>query len=191
MADKGQKRAVFLDRDGTINIEKRYLADPAKLELFPDCVPALKALIEAGYLLFIVTNQSGIGRGYYTLEDMHSVNDRLLKLLEPDGIRFERIYFAPEHPDEDSPGRKPSPQFLLDASAEFDVNLSDSFMIGDKLSDLQCGWNAGVRESILVRTGYGEETETQTPTEIKPATVVNTLSDAVKHILSAPGQTPE
>lgn len=182
-----QKAAVFLDRDGTINIEKRYLADPDKLELFPDAVAALQALRDAGFLLFIVTNQSGIGRGYYTLEDMHRVNDRLKSQLEAEGIRFERIYFAPEHPDEESRGRKPSPQFLLDAAAEFGLDLSRSYMMGDKLSDLKCGWNAGVAASILVRTGYGAQTESENSTEIPPAIVVDTLADAVTHILQSPG----
>ena len=182
MPTEEKKTAVFLDRDGTINIEKRYLADPDKLELFPDAVPALQSLMEAGFLLFIVTNQSGIGRGYYTLEDMHRVNDRLKSRLAKDGIRFERIYFAPEHPDEESRGRKPSPQFLLDAADEFGLDLSKSYMLGDKLSDLKCGWNAGVSESILVRTGYGAETESENPTEIQHATVVDTLADAVSHI---------
>ncbi len=191
MAHTGKKRAVFLDRDGTINIEKRYLADPDRLELFPDCVPALMSLMTADYLLFIVTNQSGIGRGYYTLEDMHRVNNRLRELLEPEGIRFERIYFAPEHPDEESRGRKPSPEFLLDAATEFDLDLTNSFMIGDKLSDVRCGWNAGVRESILVRTGYGKDTEAENLAEIASTIVVDTLSEAVKHILENAGQSPD
>jgi len=152
-------KAVFLDRDGTLNIDKSYLSDPEQLELFPEVIPALQQCIQAGYRLFIVTNQSGIGRKMYTEEDMHQVNRRLVDRLLPHGIRFEKIYFAPEAPEENGPGRKPSPKFLLDAAEAYGLCLDQCFMIGDKRSDLECGWNAGVKASILVRTGYGAEVE--------------------------------
>ena len=138
-------RAVFLDRDGTINVEKAYLGDPAKLELLPGAGPALRWLMDAGFLLFIITNQSGIGRGYYSLADMHAVNARLCAQLARDGVRFEKIYFAPEAPEQPSRGRKPSPQFLFDARDEFGLDLAQSHLIGDKLIDLECGWNAGLK----------------------------------------------
>lgn len=150
-----KKRAVFLDRDGTINVDRNYLGDPAQLEIISGVGPALRRLMDAGFLLFIVTNQSGIGRGYYTLADMHAVNECLCAELAKDGVRFEKIYFAPEAPEEPSRGRKPSPQFLFDARDEFGLDLAQSYMIGDKLIDIQCGWNAGVKRSILVMTGYG------------------------------------
>ncbi|HXI53334.1 MAG TPA: HAD-IIIA family hydrolase, partial [Candidatus Saccharimonadales bacterium] len=105
------KRAVFLDRDGTINVDRNYLSDPAQLELIPGAAQALRRLGDAGFLLFIVTNQSGIGRGYYTLADMERVNARLCQMLVADGVRFEKIYFAPEAPEKPSRGRKPSPEF--------------------------------------------------------------------------------
>ena len=160
------KRAVFLDRDGTINEEKEYLSDPDKLVLFPGTGPALRRLMDAGFLLFIITNQSGIGRGYYTLDDMHRVYERLCEWLSRDGVRFEKIYYSPEAPDQPGRGRKPSPQFLFDARDEFGLDLAQSYMIGDKLIDLECGWNAGVKESILVRTGYGKDVEKQFPEKL-------------------------
>ena len=175
-------RAVFLDRDGTLNVERHYLHDPEALEIFPGTGAALRRLMDAGFALFIVTNQSGIGRGYYTEADMHAVNERLAEMLAPDGVRFEKIFFAPESPEAESPGRKPSPKFPLDAAAEFGVDLAQSYMIGDKLLDLQCGWNAGVKQSILVRTGYGAEHERDHP-ETERATVVNGLPEAGKWIL--------
>jgi D-glycero-D-manno-heptose 1,7-bisphosphate phosphatase len=153
------KPAVFLDRDGTLNVDKNYLSDPAQLELIPGTGAALRHLMDAGFLLFIITNQSGIGRGYYTLEDMHAVNERLCSDLEKEGVRFEKIYFAAESPEQPSRGRKPSPQFLFDARDQFSIDLSKSYMVGDKLIDLECGQNAGVRQSVLVRTGYGREVE--------------------------------
>ena len=177
------KHAVFLDRDGTINEEKEYLCDPAKLVLFSGVGPALRSLHDAGFLLFVVTNQSGIGRGYYTVDDMHRVNDRLREILRADGVFFEKIYFAPEAPDQPSRGRKPSPQFLFDARDEFNVDLARSFMIGDKMLDLECGWNAGVAKSILVRTGYGLEVERKWKETPRRTAVVDCLPEAARWIL--------
>lgn len=185
-----KKRAVFLDRDGTINVDRNYLSDPAQLELIPGVGPALRRLMDAGFLLFIVTNQSGIGRGYYTLADMHAVNKRLCEVLAKDGVRFEKIYFAPEAPEEPSRGRKPSPQFLFDARDEFDLDLTQSYMVGDKLIDLECGWNAGVKKSILVRTGYGTDVEKKDAASIARAVVSDDLSAAVKWILESGGIKP-
>jgi D-glycero-D-manno-heptose 1,7-bisphosphate phosphatase len=180
-----KQRAVFLDRDGTINVDRNYLSDPAQLELIRGAGPALRRLMDAGFLLFIITNQSGIGRGYYTLADMHAVNERLCELLANDGVRFEKIYFAPEAPEEPSRGRKPSPQFLYDARDEFGLDLAQSYMIGDKLIDLECGWNAGVKKSILVRTGYGAEVEKKTAGQPNGAVVLDDLPKATDWILTA------
>ena len=149
------KRAVFLDRDGTLIEDKDYLHRPEEVVIYPGVGPALKRLQDAGFKLFIVTNQSGVGRGLFLLEDVHRVNEHLCRELAKDGVRFEEIYIAPEAPDQPSRGRKPSPQFLFDARDGFGIDLTQSYMIGDKLIDLECGWNAGVKKSILVRTGYG------------------------------------
>jgi len=179
------EKAVFLDRDGTLNVEKEYLSDPEALVLFPHLGPALRSLMKAGYQLFIVTNQSGIGRGYYSQDDMRRVNERLCAVLEKQDVRFAEIYFAPEAPDQPSRGRKPSPQFLLDARDAFNIDLSQSFMVGDKISDLGCGWNAGVRHSILVQTGYGEATERKlTPEQREKTIVVADCVEAARWILN-------
>jgi D-glycero-D-manno-heptose 1,7-bisphosphate phosphatase len=178
-------RAVFLDRDGTIIEEKDYLSDPDQVVIFPRAREALKRLQDAGFKLIVVTNQSGIGRGYYTVEDMHRVNTRLIADLERAGVRIERIYFAPEAPERPSRGRKPSPQFLFDARDEFGIDLSESYMVGDKLTDLECGWNAGVKGSILVRTGYGSEHERVHGPKLGPAQVVNSVTEAAEWILGS------
>jgi len=175
--------AIFLDRDGTIITERQYLADPAGVELFSGAGVALRQLQDAGFKLVIVTNQSGIGRGYYTEADMHRVNARLLELLAADGVRIEKIYFSPEAPDQPSRGRKPSPQFLFDARDELGIDLAASYMIGDKLIDLECGWNAGAKQSILVRTGYGAKLEQQSPEKLGKAWVVDDLVQAAGRIL--------
>jgi len=174
---------VFLDRDGTLNVERNYLADPDLLQLFPGVPESLRRLQDAGFLLYVVTNQSGIGRGYYSEADMHRVNARLEELLRPHGVRLEAIYFAPEAPDQPSRGRKPSPQFLFDVRDAHGVDLAASYMVGDKLADLECGWNAGVRASVLVRTGYGGETESKNPGLGARARVFDDLASAVGWIL--------
>ena len=115
---------------------------------------------------------------------MHSVNQRLAHILAKDGVRFEKIYFAPEAPEEESPGCKPSPKFLQEAESEFGVDLTQSYMVGDKLLDLQCGWNAGVKKSILVRTGYGAELECDEPQALLEAAIVDNLLAAVDWILN-------
>jgi len=177
------QRAVFLDRDGTIIVDKNYLHRPEEVEFFPGAGVALKRLVDAGYQLFMVTNQSGIGRGYFTMADAERVNEYIAQELARDGARFEKMYIAPEAPDQPSRVRKPSPQFLFDARDEFNLNLAESFMVGDKLIDLECGWNAGVKKSILVRTGYGAEMEREAPEQVKRAVVVDGLKETVAWIL--------
>jgi D-glycero-D-manno-heptose 1,7-bisphosphate phosphatase len=177
-------RAIFLDRDGTLIAEKNYLSRAEDVVVFPATSAGLKRLCAAGFKLFIVSNQSGVGRGYFTLADMDKVNRHLCDELAGDGIEFGKIYVAPEAPDQPSRGRKPSPQFLFDARDEFDLNLAESFIIGDKLIDLECGWNAGVKKSILVRTGYGAELERGSADKLTRAVIVDDLNGAADWILS-------
>lgn len=176
-------RAVFLDRDGTLIAEKHYLHKPEEVEIFAGAGAALKKLSDAGFKLVIVTNQSGIGRGYYTLADAERVNAHVCHLLAAEGALIEKCYIAPEAPDQPSRVRKPSPQFLFDARDEFDLNLGESYMVGDKLIDLECGWNAGVKKSILVRTGYGAELEKTSAAELSRAVVVDGLKETAEWIL--------
>lgn len=176
-------RAIFLDRDGTLIAEKDYLHDPALVEVFADAPAALHRLASAGFQLFIVTNQSGVGRGYFTMADVAKVNARVLEVFSRHGVSVRKIYIAPEAPDQPSRGRKPSPQFLFEARDEFGIDLARSYLIGDKLIDLECGWNAGVRASVLVRTGYGAETERKQATQLTRAIVVDDLSAAAGWIL--------
>src|SRR4051794_25865222 len=175
--------AVFLDRDGTLIVDKDYLRRPEDVVIFPGVGPALRKLQDAGFKLIIVSNQSGVGRGYCTLDDVEKVNERLLRDLSADGVRFEKIYIAPEAPNQPSRGRKPSPQFLFDARDELGIDLSRSYMVGDKLIDLECGWNAGVKKSVLVRTGYGAELERTTKDKITNAVVVDGFCNAAEWIL--------
>ena len=182
------RRAVFLDRDGTLIEEKGYLHRLDDVVIFPGATAALKRLQQAGFRLFIITNQSGVGRGYFTLSDVDKVHQHLLEEFARDGVQIAQIYIAPEHPDHPSRGRKPSPAFLFDARDAFGLDLSESYMIGDKLIDLQCGWNARVKKSILVRTGYGSELERTSADQLAPAMVADDLGMAAECILKlAPG----
>jgi len=177
-------RAVFLDRDGTIIEEKNYLCRVEEVEILPGAGAALGRLCQAGFRLFMVSNQSGVGRGYFTLAQVERINQHILRELDRERARFERIYIAPEAPDTPSRGRKPSPQFLLDARDEFGVDLAQSYMIGDKLIDLECGWNAGVEKCLLVRTGYGAEQERASAGKLAAAVVVDDLPAAAQWILT-------
>ncbi len=177
-------RAVFLDRDGVLIEERNYLHRVEEVVFLPGAAPALRRLSDAGFRLFIVTNQSGVGRGYFTMADVERVHEHLEREFAQVGVRFAKIYVAPEAPGQPSRGRKPSPQFLRDARDEFGVDLARSYFVGDKLVDLECGWNAGVKQSLLVRTGYGAELEKQAPEKLKRAVVVDDLPAAAAWILA-------
>src|SRR6267154_6081276 len=123
------KRAVFLDRDGTLIEDKDYLHRPEEVVIFPGVPAALRRLRKAGFTLFLVTNQSGVGRGFFTLEDVGRVHHHLVAELARNGVHFEKIYVAPEGPDQPSRGRKPLPQFLFEARDEFGLELSASYFI--------------------------------------------------------------
>lgn len=181
----GQK-AVFLDRDGTINVEKNYLHLIEEFEFIPGVPEAIARLNRAGFLVLVVTNQSGVARGYFSLEDVERLHAHIQAVLPQFGAHIDRFYICPHHPTAGTGEfklacncRKGEPGLLLQASEELGVDLSVSYMVGDKLADLEAGSRAGCR-SILVRTGYGEETES---TGFKEAEVVDDLSAAVKLIL--------
>ncbi len=183
-------RAVFLDRDGTVIEEKDYLHRVEEVVILPGAPEALRRLQAAGFRLIFVTNQSGVGRGYFTLAEVGAVNAHLSGELARQGVQVDRVYVAPEAPDQPSRGRKPSPQFLFDARDEFGLLLPQCYMVGDKLIDLECGWNARVRQSLLVRTGYGAAEEKRHVEQMKRAVVVNDLAAAADWILNPENQKP-
>ena len=176
-------KAIFLDRDGTINVEKNYLIEPADLVLLPGVGEALRHGREAGYLLIVVTNQSGVARGYFTAAAVEELHNHLQKELLPFGVQIDAFYLCPHHPEHgDGPCdcRKGEPGMLLQAAREYHIDLAASWMIGDKRSDVEAGSKAGCR-SILVRTGYGEQEGQGLP----PATLsADSLAAAVELILS-------
>jgi D-glycero-D-manno-heptose 1,7-bisphosphate phosphatase len=158
------KRAVFIDRDGTINEEKEYLFRTEDLAFIPGAPRAIRLLNEAGFLVIVVTNQSGVARGYYTEEDVHLLHRHIAAELDQQGARVDAWYYCPHHPSGRGSYslpcrcRKPLPGMLLEAAGRFDIDLESSVMIGDKLVDVEAGAAAGCR-SVLVRTGYGSDEE--------------------------------
>ena len=148
------KRFAIFDRDGTLIVERNYLSDPAQVELIPGAAQALKALSDAGVGLAIITNQSGIGRGYFSERQLHAVHRRLEKLLAVFGVPLPPIYCCPHRPEDGCRCRKPRPGLLQQAGEELGFDPSDCFVVGDNVCDIELGRNVGAA-TILVRTGYG------------------------------------
>jgi D-glycero-D-manno-heptose 1,7-bisphosphate phosphatase len=146
---------ALIDRDGTIIVEKHYLCDPAQVELTPGAAEALARLSAAGVRLFVVTNQSGIGRGYYAEADFCAVQERLAALLAPRGVVFTAVAFCPHAPDACCDCRKPATGMWEELRDAHGLDPAETAMIGDNASDVAFGRAAGLAESILVLTGHG------------------------------------
>jgi D-glycero-D-manno-heptose 1,7-bisphosphate phosphatase len=147
-----EAKALFLDRDGTLIIDKVYLADPAGVELVPGAAGALRRARELGYRLFLFTNQSGIGRGYHTIEDTHRVNSRMEELLGLPRPVFDDVCIAPEGPNDPPVYRKPSPRFIVETLARHRLEPGLCWMVGDSAADVAAALAAGIRAAV-VRTG--------------------------------------
>jgi len=145
-------KAAFLDRDNTLIYDPGYIHEPEKVVLLEGVGEGLKKLKEAGYLLIVVSNQSGIGRGYFKEEDFWAVNRKLQELLKPYGVQIEDFFFCPHRPEENCNCRKPKTGLIETAVKKHQINLKRSVMIGDKDSDLECGINAGLMCSVKVGT---------------------------------------
>jgi D-glycero-D-manno-heptose 1,7-bisphosphate phosphatase len=155
---RSPRAAVFLDRDGTLVVERGYNSDPAEIELLPGVPRALQNLRAAGYALVVVSNQSGVGRGLFPQERVHQAMAELRRQLRGHGVELDAIYFCPHRPEEDCVCRKPLPGLLRLAAEDLVLDLPRSVMIGDKRIDVATGQAAGAR-GVLVRTGYGHDEE--------------------------------
>jgi D,D-heptose 1,7-bisphosphate phosphatase len=147
-----QNKAVFLDRDGTINVDKNYVYKIEDLEFLPGVIEGLKRIQKTGFLLVIITNQSGIGRGYYTEAQYKKLMEELHKRLKKQGINITADYYCKHAPEENCECRKPNIKLIETAAREYDIDISKSFFIGDKTADILAGKNAGMK-TILVKTG--------------------------------------
>ena len=183
-------RAVFLDRDGTIIEDVHYLADPDHIRWLPGAIEALKLIADHGFLLVVITNQSGVARGFFGEELIKTVHARLESELEALGVRVAGWYYCPHHPSEGRPPyrqecgcRKPRPGMVLRAARELGIDLSRSYTVGDSLRDVECGLNAGT-SPILVETGKGTEEKKRARHDVPGIEVFPTLLDAARWICS-------
>jgi D-glycero-D-manno-heptose 1,7-bisphosphate phosphatase len=183
-------RAVFIDRDGTISEEVGYINHVSRFRLFPYSAAALKQLHDNGYLAIVITNQAGVARGYFSEEMVQDIHQQMTKDLESSGASVDAIYYCAHHPTVGEPPyqldcdcRKPKPGLLLRAARDYDIDLANSWMVGDRYSDIELAANAGVK-SALVLSGYGRgEWEHQRDNwTIQPDLVVEDLLAAVNQI---------
>src|ERR1044071_3689219 len=153
---KSKSRAIFVDRDGTIFHDADYCSDPSQVKLLDGAAAALRKLKNAGYKIIVITNQSGIGRGFFSEKQYRAVEAEVSRQLG-NGL-IDATYFCPDPPGQQAKCRKPAPGMVLQAAREQNVDLSRSFLIGDKEIDAECAHNAGVR-AIRVRTGFDKMTD--------------------------------
>jgi len=148
-------RAVFLDRDGTMAVDVAYCRRPEDFELFPTTAKAIRLLNEHGYKVIVITNQSGVARGYFTEDTLDKIHRKMRKQLDKEGARIDSIYYCPHHPNDNCECRKPKPKMILQAVGEHDIDPKRSFMVGDKPHDIQLGQNTGCR-TVLIPGGTEE-----------------------------------
>ena len=186
------KRAVFIDRDGTISEEVGYINHPSRFRLFPYAADAINHLHDNGWLAILVTNQAGVARGYFSEEMIQTVHATLTAELEVNGARLDAIYYCAHHPSVGEPPyrfdcdcRKPKPGLIIRAAQDFDVDVNKSWMAGDRYSDVELARNAGLK-SAFVLSGYGlGEWEHQRAGWIEsPDLVAQNLLEAVQQIVS-------
>ena len=160
---KNKQKAIFLDRDGTINKMVGFITKPEQFELIDGAAEAIKTINKSGYLAIVITNQPVIARGDCTFEELQAVHEKMETELGKEGAFIDAIYVCPHHTDKGFPGerpvykcdcdcRKPKPGLLLQASKKFNINLSESYMIGDSDRDMKAGKNAGIKKTILIET---------------------------------------
>lgn len=173
------REAVFLDRDGTINFDPGYIGDPTLLRLLPGALEGLQRLYQNGFLLIVVSNQSGVGRGFFTEDDLVRVHQRLDELLSEGGVFIHSYELCLHHPADQCDCRKPSPRLVLDAAKKFDLDLSKSYFIGDKESDVECGFNAGVKESFWIQESATSLPEKYSAWKVRVARNLNEASQLI------------
>lgn len=172
-------KAIFLDRDGTLNMDEGYTYKTQELRFFPDVFRALN-LLKNDFIFIIITNQAGIGRGYYTEEDMHKFNERLLDELSKEKIKVEGVYFCPHTPEDNCSCRKPNPSSINKAKQKYGIDVKSSWVIGDHPNDVLLAKNAGCR-SVYVLTGHGKKHFDEL--KDRPDFIAENLLRAAEHIV--------
>jgi D,D-heptose 1,7-bisphosphate phosphatase len=183
------QRALFLDRDGTINFDPGYIKDPAQIIILPGVAEGIKKMKdEFGFKIIVISNQAGITKGLMSHSDVKEVNQKINELLLNDDTSIDAFYYCPFHPDFDPPEkticRKPSPFMIVQASKDHDIDLLHSYMIGDKASDVECGMSAGVKTILLNGDSIKKEISTLHNLGKKPNFISADFKDACEFILN-------
>jgi D-glycero-D-manno-heptose 1,7-bisphosphate phosphatase len=181
---EGPKFAVFVDRDGTICFDRHYLSNPDGLELIPTVAEGIKRLNDAGIPVIVVTNQSGVGRGFFDEDQLKAIHERMEDVLAEHGARVNDIYYCPHMPNSGCNCRKPAPGMLLKASDEHGIDLKRSFVIGDRMMDIEMAHAVGAKGILVPEPGnqYRVEKEME-DSEEKPDYSIDTFMNAVEWIL--------
>ncbi len=197
MDDQMKKPAVFLDRDGTINEQMGYINHPSRFFLLPGAAEAIRLLNANGFLSIVVSNQSGVARGYFPLELVYEIHSKMEKMLEKDGARLDGIFFCPHHPRGAVPEysvkcdcRKPETGLIAQACRKLEIDRTRSYVVGDRCQDLEMARSAGLK-GVLVLTGYGRgERDYLLPgSSTKPLYVAKDLLEAVQWIIKRHSRT--
>lgn len=184
-----RNKAVFVDRDGTINVDVHYLDDPDKFEMYPGVPIGVKKLQEHGFKIIVITNQSGIARGYFTEEQLSGVHERMKQEFQKFGVTLDGIYYCPHHPDDKCNCRKPNTGLFEKAIREHNINVEKSYMLGDKILDISAGEKIGVRTVLIPEPHLREDFLSQkNEWEYHPDYIADDFLDAIDWILNGGGQ---
>jgi D,D-heptose 1,7-bisphosphate phosphatase len=180
-------KAIFLDRDGTINIDPGYIGNPNLIELYSGVAEGIKLLKDKfGFLIVVISNQSGITRGLITQDDVDRVNERINEILESVNTKIDAFYYCPYHPEFDSEEkckcRKPSPKLVFTAAEELRIDLKKSFFIGDRISDIECGFNAGLSSILVTNSISDADLNMLKNSQNSPNFISSNFLDAVEYI---------
>jgi len=178
-----KNKAIFLDRDGVINVEVKYLSNPDDFVFEEGSIEGLKLLKQKGFLLIVITNQAAIARGYFNEKILKTIHNKMEKILKEYNVELDAIYYCPHHPEFTGPCicRKPNSGMLLEAQKKFDIDLGNSYVVGDTMSDIEAGKNTGIK-TVLVLTGYGKE-EQKNNSSLQPDFIYKNLLEFAKNVI--------
>jgi histidinol-phosphate phosphatase family protein len=175
-------KAVFIDRDGTINVNVNYLDDPDNFQMYPTVAKGIKHLQKQGFKIIIITNQSGIARGFFSQEILQKIHEKMLHQLSKEGATVDAIYYCPHHPKDNCECRKPRVGLFEKAAEEFNIDMRQSFMIGDRMLDIEAGYKSGCK-TILVPENHSKVKEELEASIIKPDYICNDFYSGVLWIV--------
>lgn len=180
-----RNKAVFVDRDGTINIDVHYLSNLEQFEMYPGVGAGIRSLKDAGYMILVITNQSGVGRGYFSEEQLGMIHDRMRSEFLQHGVVLDGIYYCPHHPDANCNCRKPKTLMFEQAIRDLQIDVTSSFMLGDKILDIEAGKKAGVRTILIPEPHMREDCLARKSLwSCEPDFIADDFTDAVRWILT-------